>query len=259
MMAKTDRINLIGLWTLIRRESQRFIRVPIQTLVTPWVSAILYIFIFGFVVGSRIDQIGGVRYLDFVLPGILMLNIISASFGQTSSSLYFQRFVRHIEEVLVAPISHIEMIIGYVVAGILRGLVVGLGIYIIAILFGAANLKHIFIFLFFIISVSIVFSLVGILVGLWEQFEHLQILNTFGILPLSFLGGMFNTLDMMPSFLRPIITFNPFFYFIDGTRYAMIGSHEAPLALGFTITFVSMIVLGAYVWYLFKIGYKLRE
>jgi ABC-2 type transport system permease protein len=258
--APLEPVNWIGLWTFVRRESQRFLRVPIQTLITPWISALLFIFIFGFVVGSRIESIGGVRYLEFVLPGVLMLNLISAAFGQTSSSLYFQRFARHIEEILVAPLSHVEMVVGYVIGGIMRGMVVGLGVFALAIFFGAATLTNVWLFLFYVLGVSMAFSFIGLLVGLWaEQFEHLQILNTFGILPLSFLGGMFNTLDMMPELIRPIIQFNPFFYFIDGTRFAMVGIHEASITLGVAIVVLSNVVLGVLVWHLFSRGWKLRE
>src|SRR3989339_2015501 len=139
-------MNWIGLQTFIQREIERFFRVSIQTLITPWISAALYIFIFGFVVGSRIPEIAGVRYIDFVLPGLVMMNIISSAFSQTSSSLYFQRFTRHIEEILVAPFSHIEMLIGYVIGGIIRGLIVGLGVYALAIVFGSSTIAHLGLF-----------------------------------------------------------------------------------------------------------------
>jgi|TARA_Y100000310_G_scaffold63585_1_gene59061 ABC-2 type transport system permease protein len=253
-------VNWIGLWTFVRRESQRFLRVPVQTLVTPWISAVLYIVIFGFVVGSKIDLIAGVRYIDFVLPGILMMNLIAASFSQTSSSIFFQRFARHIEEILVVPLSHFEMITGYVIGGIIRGIVVGLGVFLIAVFFSAASLEHFGIFLFYILSVSVVFSLVGIIVGLWaEQFEHLNVLNVFVILPLSFLGGVFNSITMLPEKIQPIMQFNPFFYFIDGIRYSMIGVSESNLLVGVVLIFVLIIGLGFLTGYLFNRGWRLRE
>jgi len=238
----------------------RFVRVPIQTLIAPWISAILYIFIFGLVVGSKIDLIAGVQYIDFVLPGILMMNIMMAAFSQTSSSLYFQRFARHIEEILVAPLSHLEMIVGYVVSGIVRGLVVGLGIYVVAILFSAATIANLGLFLFYMVSVSIIFSLIGILIGLWsEQFEHLQILNVFVIMPLSFLGGVFNSITMLPEVVQTIVRFNPLFYLIDGIRYSMIGISESNLFTGYILIVVSIVFLTSLVLYLFHISWKLRE
>ena len=252
--------NYIGVQTFIVREAQRMIRVPVQTLVTPWISALLYIFIFGLVVGPRIDLIAGVQYIDFVLPGILMMNIMTSAFSQSSSSLFIHRIFRGIEEILVTPLSHLEMITGYVIGGIIRGLIVGLGIFVIAVFFSAANVEHFTPFLFYLISMSIIFSLVGILVGLWaKHFEHLSVLAVFVITPLSFLGGVFNSVTMLPEKLQIVMFFNPFFYFIDGIRYSMIGISESNLTLGVVLVFVSIISLGFFVEYLFRIGWRLRE
>jgi len=252
-------MNTIGLWILIKREMGRFSRVALQTLITPWVSAVLYIFVFGRIVGSRIDTIGGVAYIEFVLPGILMMNIIMAAFSQTAFSLYFQRFARHIEEVLVAPFAYWEMILGTTIGGVARAVVVGIGIYGIAIFFGAANFAHMGLFIFYALSVAILFSFIGLLIGLWAQgFEQLNIFNTFIIMPLSFLGGMFNSITMLPPWLQAFTKFNPFFYFIDGIRYSMIGVREANGTVGIAVILASLVVLGVLAWYLFRIGYRLR-
>ena len=251
--------NWIGLQTIIRREVERFFRVAGQTLVTPWISALLYIFVFGQVVGQRIDQIGGISYIDFVLPGVLMMSVIGAAFGQSSSSIYFARFARHIEELLVSPLSYFEMILGYIVGVIARSLVVGLGIYVIAIFFSAATIQHFGLFLFYLISVSIIFGFLGILVGLWAKgFEQLGILGTFVITPLSFVGGVFNTIDMLPSNLQGIAQWNPFFYFIDGIRYSMIGVRESNPVIGYVVIIGLTIVLGVMTERLFRRGYGLR-
>ncbi|PSO45110.1 MAG: ABC transporter permease [Parcubacteria group bacterium QH_9_35_7] len=252
--------NWIGLKTFIHREINRFLRVWIQTLMSPWINATLYILIFGFIVGSKIDQIAGVSYIDFVLPGVLMLNLINSSFGQTSSSVYFQRFARFIEEVLIAPLSELEMIIGYVVGGITRGFVVGFGIFILAVIFSAANLSHIGWFIFYAVSVAIIFSLVGILVGMWaENFEQQSLINTFIITPFTFLGGVFNSIEMLPEQAQIFVKFNPFFYFVDGLRYSMIGVSEANTTIGFILIVSLIIGLTWLVWYLFKIGWRIRE
>lgn len=252
-------MNTIGLQTFVRREVERFLRVSIQTLVSPWISALLYIFIFGFVVGRSIDVIAGVRYIDFVLPGVLMLNIIGAAFGQSSSSLYFQRFAKHIEEVLVAPLSYFEMIIGYVFGAIARSVAVGFGIFLIAVFFSAANLAHVGLFLFYIVAVSIIFSFLGLLVALWsDSFEQLNILNTFVITPLTFLGGVFNSIHMLPEKMQVVMRFNPFFYFVDGIRYSMIGVREANTAIGLAVIFGLILFFGGATWYLFRIGWRIR-
>lgn len=253
-------VNWVGLFTYIRSEVLRTFRVVTQTLVTPWISALLYIFIFGQVVGSRISLIGGVPYVKFVLPGILMMNIIMSAFSASSSSLYFARFIKNIEEMLVAPFSYLEMIVGFTLSAVARAVLVAAGIYIIAIFFGGASVAHVGLFFLYAVGVSIIFALIGILIGLWAKgFEQLTILNTFIITPLSFLGGMFYTLDMLPPVLRGIAQFNPFFYFMDGIRYSMIGVHEANLGVGLAIMGLLILVLGALVHHLFKIGWRLRS
>jgi ABC-2 type transport system permease protein len=253
-------MNTIGLATLIIREVERFTRVGIQTLISPWINALLYILIFGFVVGSRIELISGVRYIDFVLPGIVMLNLIASSFSQTSSSMYFQRFARHIEEVLVAPLSYMEMVVGFVFAGVLRGLIVGVGVYIIALFFSVATIAHFGLFLIYSVAVAIIFSLLGLLVGLWsDSFEQLTILNTFLITPLTFLGGVFNSAEMLPEKAQLLIRLNPFFYFVDGLRYSMIGVSEADSMIGAVVISVLILLLGISVLHLFRVGYRLRQ
>lgn len=258
--SRIGKVNWIGLKTFIHRELQRPLRVPIQTFITPWIMALLYIFVFGKVIGSRIETISGMSYIDFVLPGILMLNVLMASFSHTSSSLYFQRFARHIEEILVAPLSHFEMILGYVLAAVVRASIVGAGVFLIAVLLSAANLEHFFLALSYILAVSILFSLLGLLVGLWaNQFEHLAVLGIFVITPLSYVGGMFNTLDMLPTPLQWVTKFNPFWYFIDGMRYALLGVHESNLLIGGLLIFFLLVAVGLLVWYLFSIGWRLRD
>ncbi|HTQ12513.1 MAG TPA: hypothetical protein VMH86_01455, partial [Rhizomicrobium sp.] len=160
-------VNWVGLWTIIRREWSRVMRVPIQAFLAPWISALLFIFIFGYVVGGRITSIGGHRYIEFVLPGVLMLNVVNAAFLQSTSQIYFQRFLRYIEETLVAPLSYVEMIIGSLTMTIVRSVVTALGILLIGVAFHATAMYNIFEFLFWIVSVSIVFGLLGIMIALW--------------------------------------------------------------------------------------------
>lgn len=252
-------INRVGLYTFVRREVRRFLRVSVQTLVSPWISAILFIFVFGKVLGARIESIGGMSYIEFVLPGVLMMNVLTSAFSHSSSSLYFQRFARHIEEVLVAPLSYTEMIAGYLTGAVVRGVVIGMGILLIGAAFGVTTMHSLSLFLFYMIAVSVVFGLIGLLVGLWANgFEQLAALTTFVLTPLSFLGGMFNTLDMLPHTLRTIVRFNPFFYFNDGLRYSMTGVHEAPLSIGIAVITVLALVLFVAVITLFRRGWRLR-
>jgi len=255
-------INWIGLFTIIRREWSRVWRVPVQAFIAPWISALMFIFIFGFVVGGNIRHIAGHRYVEFVLPGVLMLNIVNAAFLQSTSQIYFQRFLRYIEETLVAPLSYVEMIIGSLTMTIVRSVVTAIGILLIGVCFGATHMYNIFEFLFWIVSVSIIFGLLGIMIALWaNNFEQLTMLNVFFITPLSMVGGVFNTVQMLPPWLRWIAWGNPFFYIVNGLRHSMIGYSDGAevVTIGAFVTIGLMIVLGLFVWRLFAIGYGLRE
>jgi ABC-2 type transport system permease protein len=253
-------VNWVGLWTIIRREMSRLFRVPIQAFVAPWISALLFIFIFGFVVGPRINSIAGHRYIEFVLPGVLMMNIINAAFLQASSQIYFQRFMRYVEESLVAPLSYAEMIAGTLATVVFRTVITAVGILAIAAFFNATNLYSFPEFLFWVVIVSGVFGLLGIVIGLWaKSFEQLTVLNIFFIMPLSFVGGVFNTVSMLPGWLRWLAWGNPFFYFINGLRHSMIDFNESPELLGAGLSLVLFVVLSLAVWRLFSVGYGLRE
>lgn len=253
-------INWIGVYTMIRREVERTMRVIVQTLVSPVISATLYIFIFGHVIGTRISDIEGVPYITFVFPGILMLSVINASFSSSSSSLYFARFLKSIDEILIAPFSYLEMIFGYMLGAVLRSVIVAVLILIVGTFFGAVSLIHPLMFFFYIISVSGIFSLLGILVALWAQgFEQLSILNTFFITPLTYLGGIFYSITMLPALAQAITRANPFFYFVDGLRSSMTGVQEANTFVGFLIILGILLVLTALVVHLFKIGWRIRS
>jgi ABC-2 type transport system permease protein len=253
-------INWIGLYTIVRREVARMMRVPIQAFIAPWISALLFIFVFGFVLGGTMRQIGGHRYIEFVMPGILMMNIINAAFLQSSSAIYFSRFIRFVEEMLVAPLSYLEMVIGSISTVVLRASITGVGILVIGLAFGATTIQSWPAFIFWIVAVSTVFGLAGILIGLWSKsFEQLNMPVVFFLTPLSMLGGSFFTMRMLPDWLHWLLWANPFFYFINGIRGAMIGVDEAPQGLSIGLTLALMAVLGVTVWRLFSKGYGLRE
>jgi ABC-2 type transport system permease protein len=253
-------VNWIGLWTIIRREVSRLLRVPIQAFIAPWVSALMFIFIFGYVVGSRISTIGGHKYLEFVLPGILMMNVVNAAFLQATSQVYFQRFMKYVEEALVSPLSYVEMIVGTLAAVVFRTASTAIGILAIAAVFGGVHVVSIGEFLFWVLIVSLIFGLLGMAIGLWaKNFEQLTVLNIFFITPLSFVGGVFNTVSMLPPWLRWLAWGNPFFYFINGLRHSMIGFNEAPEPLGMVLSLTLLVILSLWVWRLFSVGYGLRE
>jgi ABC-2 type transport system permease protein len=252
-------INWIGLYTMVRREVERTMRVKVQTLISPVVSAALYIFIFGQIIGTKIEDIIGVPYITFVFPGILMLSVINAAFASSSSSLYFARFIHSIDEILVAPFSYLEMVFGFMFGAVMRGIMVAVLIIGVGLAFGAVTLTSPLWFLFYIIAVSAIFSLLGMLVALWAQgFEQLSSLNTFVITPLTYLGGIFYSITMLPSFAALLTKLNPFFYFVDGIRSSMIGVSEASVGVGFVMILGLLVGLTGLVVYLFHSGWRIR-
>lgn len=252
-------MNWIGLYTLIRREVERTFAVVIQTLVAPLISATLYLFIFGVVIGSRIDDFAGVPFISFVFPGVLLLSIINASFASASSGLYFMRFSRSIEELLVAPLSYFEMLVGFVGSAVARALIVGILILVIGVLFGAVTLVNPLGFVFYVAAIAAIFAMLGIIVALWaEDFEQLQVLNTFVITPLTYLGGIFYSVTFLPELAATITRFNPFFYFADGIRNSMIGYSEANTGVGLVIILGLVAALSVLVVQLFRRGWKIR-
>lgn len=252
-------MNLVRLQSVTKREVQRFLRIPIQALVSPWISATLYILVFGVIIGSRIDFLEGIDYIDFVFPGIIMMQLIGGSYGQSSHSLFFHRWTKTIEEMLASPLSYVEIIAGYVIGSVARALIVGIGVYVIALLFTDATPSNIPLFAFYLILIATLFSLIGLLIGLWtEKMEQLGMLQTFVITPLIYVGGVFNSIDMLPENIHWLVRLNPFFYMVDGIRYSMIGYSESNLVVGAIFLSGSALILFGVITHLFRIGWKLR-
>lgn len=253
-------VNWIGLYTMFRREVERTFRVVIQTLVAPVISAALYLFIFGTVIGTKIEDFAGVPYISFVFPGVLMLSIINASFASASSALYFMRFTRGIEEILISPFSYLEMLVGFVGSAVTRAMLVAGLILVTGFLFGAVSLVNPLEFVLYVAAIASIFAMLGIIVALWaEGFEQLQVLNTFVITPLTYLGGIFYSITFLPPLAATITRFNPFFYFADGIRSSMIGYSEANSTVGFFVIVGLVVGLGILVTQLFNRGWKIRS
>jgi len=252
--------SLIGFRTLVLREIVRFASVFMQTIVPPIMSSFLYIFIFGFSLGKRIESIEGVPYLEFMLPGLIMMYVIEGSYANTSSSLFISRWAGYIEELLVTPLSYFEMVLAILIGGLARSTVIVTGVYIVSGFFVELPAADPFLALFFLIFVSLIFSSLGMIVALLaEAFEHLSIATTFVITPLVFFGGVFHSATMLPQKLQTLTAWNPMFYMINGLRASMLGASDVSIEASILIVLVLAGGLFSLTVYLFKTGFKLRK
>jgi ABC-2 type transport system permease protein len=251
--------NPTGLWTLVKREIIRSLKIINQVIWPPIITTLLYVFVFGLALGSRIPTVQGVSYAQFLIPGLIMLQVIDSSYGECSSSLFQGRFMNSIQELLIAPMSAFEIVAGYVVGSLARalliaGLITGLGFVLVH-----TAPRDWLLYLSVIAMVSILFSALGLIFGLIaDKFDHIAILTTFVITPLTFVGGVFTSAEMLPEPLRRIELFNPIFYTIDAFRRSYTGaSYLAPAFSLAMIALLSVVALGV-VLRMMAIGYKLR-
>lgn len=252
--------TLIGFRTLVWREIYRFMSVFRQTISPPVISSFLYIFTFGFSIGRFIDEVGGVPYLTFLIPGLLMMHAIEGSYQNTSSSLFISRWANNIEELLVTPISFFEMVLAILIGGLARSVIIVVGVWAVSLLFVQFLPAHPLIMLYFLVFVSLIFSLVGMLVALYaDEFEHMTVVTTFVISPLVFFGGVFNTIDMVPQQLQVFLRLNPIFYMVNGMRYGMLGHSDVNVGGSMLLVMILFIVLFSVTVHLFRTGYKLRK
>lgn len=259
-MNKNIFVNWLGFYTLVRREIGRTKRVIGQAIITPLITASLYIFVFGYVIGSKIDLIEGIKYISFVFPGVFAMNLIMAVFSATSFSIYFMKFQKTLEDLLTLPVSYAELVISLIVGGIARAFAITAALSVVALLFGVNTLAHPFVLLFYVLLVSIFFGLLGVVAGIWadNSFEKFGFVTNFVLTPLTFLGGAFYSVNMLPEKFQFLVHFNPIFYAVDGIRYSLTGYHEASLYMGAGIlTGLSLITLAICIW-IFKTGWKLR-
>ncbi len=253
-------MSLTGFMTITEREIMRFLRVWQQTLIPPVITALLFILIFGYSLGSRISDVGGIPYLEFIFPGLMMMGVIMSSYSNTSFSLYVSKFQGSVQEYLVAPISYWQIIFGMTLAGVLRGLLVGLGIMAVGLLFTNISIHNALVLLYFIVFVSLLFSFAGLVTGLWaNNFDQVNIFSTFVITPLTYLGGVFYSVSMLPAFWGGVARANPILYMVDGFRFGFLGSSDIPVWISMLLVFVLALFFFILCIYLFKKGYKLRS
>ncbi|HEY0840260.1 MAG TPA: ABC transporter permease [Vulgatibacter sp.] len=225
-MKRTAWSDLRGPWTLFEKEVRRFLRVPGQTIVSPVITTALYLVVFGYALGGRMREVNGIPYLSFIVPGLVMLGVISNSFLNTSSSMFIMKLQETVVDLLVAPLRYGEIVAAMVGAASVRALVVGLLTWVVSIVAqGEVLLAHVGYAIAFPVLTSVGLSALGLFVGIWaEKFEHVNLVPTFVITPLTFLGGVFYDVGQLPDVFATLSHFNPVLYLVEGLRYGLLGS-----------------------------------
>lgn len=246
--------------TLLKREIMRFMVVPTQTIASPIITALLYIIVFGSFLGPRIGQVGGTSYILFFIPGLALMSAITSSYSNSSFSVYFMRLIGFVEDILIAPLTALELTLAFTLSSIARGLLIMSLVYAVALLFTSVTILHPLLLIYFAFFSTAIFALLGIITGLFsEQFEHVNFIPIFLITPLTLIGGVFHSIAMLPESLRALSFANPFFYMINGFRFATIGIAEADILASAIAIFVITVALFAVTYYLIRRGWKLKS
>ena len=240
-------------------EMARTWRTVLQSIVSPVISTSLYFVVFGAAIGSRISNIDGVSYGSFIVPGLVMLSLLTQSITNASFGIFFPKFTGTIYEILSAPISYVEIVLGYVGAAATKSVILGLIILATSVLFVPLEIQHPLWMLMFLVLTALTFSLFGFVLGIWaDGFEKLQLVPFLIVTPLIFLGGSFYSIDMLPPFWRTVTLFNPVVYLISVFRWSFYGVADVSVALSVTMTFLFLALCLTAVWWIFKTGYRLK-
>ncbi len=250
----------VGFATIVIREFSRIMRIWGQTLVPPVITATLYFIIFGNLIGSRIGEMGGFTYLQYIAPGLIMMSVITNSYGNVVSSFFGAKFGRHIEELLVSPLPNWLIVLGYVAGGMLRGLLVGLIVTIIALFFTRLHVEHWFVVVAAVLLTSVVFSLGGFVNAVFaKNFDQITFVPTFILTPMTYLGGVFYSINMLPDWAQTVSKANPILYMVNAFRYGFLGHSDVDLGFSFAIMILSVVVLFAACVMLMNRGTGIRE
>ncbi len=253
-------MNFYAVRTIYLFEMARAWRTLFQSIVSPVLSTSLYFIVFGAAIGSRIAEIDGVSYGAFIVPGLIMLSLLTQSIANASFGIYFPRFTGTIYELLSAPVSYVEILLGYVGAAATKSIILGLIILATAGLFVPLQIAHIFWMLLFLVLTSVTFSLFGFILGIWaDGFEKLQIVPLLIITPLTFLGGSFYSIDMLPPFWQTVTLFNPLVYLISGFRWSFYEIADVNLGVSVGMATAFLVACLVVVWWIFKTGYRLKS
>jgi ABC-2 type transport system permease protein len=253
-------MNLNAVWAIYRFEMARTFRTILQSIISPVISTALYFVVFGAAIGSRIEEIGGVSYGAFIVPGLIMMSILTLSISNASFGIYFPKFTGTIYELLSAPVSHFEIVTAYVGAAATKSVMIGLVILATAAFFVDLQIQHPVVMLLFLVLTSVSFSLFGFIIGIWaDGFEKLQIIPLLIVMPLAFLGGTFYSIDMLPPFWQTVSLFNPVVYLVSGFRWSFIGAADVSVWTSLAMTFLFLAACLAVTSWMFRTGYKLKN
>ena len=251
---------MIGFRTLLYKELLRFWKVSFQTVAAPVLTAMLYLLIFGHVLEGRVEVFAGVNYTSFLIPGLVMMSVLQNAFANSSSSLIQSKITGNIIFMLLPPLSHAEIFWAYVLASVVRGLAVGLGVFLITVWFvDLPFVAPVWLLLFALLGSAILGTL-GLIAGIWaEKFDQLAAFQNFLIMPATFLSGVFYSVHSLPPFWQAVSHFNPFFYMIDGFRYGFFGQSDVAPGLSLALVGLAFVVLALFTLHLLRSGYKLRH
>lgn len=252
--------NRIALMTIVRREVARILRIWGQTLVPPAITMTLYFLIFGGLIGSRVGDMGGYTYMQFIVPGLVMMSVIQNSYGNISSSFFGAKFGRHVEELLVSPMPNWVILWGYVSGAVLRGLMVGVIVLIIAMFFTPVRIPHPLVTLTTVLLGATIFSLAGFINAVYaKKFDDVAIVPTFILTPLTYLGGVFYSVQLLPTWAEAATHANPIFYMVNAFRYGLLGTSDVPLWVAYALMIGFVVALTALALWLLKRGVGMRS
>ncbi len=252
--------NAHGVWAIYKFEMARALRTLLQSLVTPVITTSLYFVVFGAAIGSRMTEVDGVSYGAFIVPGLVMLALFTQSIFNASFGIFFPKFTGTIYELLSAPISYLEIVLAYVGAAATKSIVLGVIIMFTASLFVPVTIQHPFWMTAFLLLTAVTFSLFGFIIGIWSKgFEQLQFIPMLVVTPLTFLGGAFYSIDMLPSFWRTVTLFNPVVYLIDGFRWSFYGTSDVGVVVSLVATLGFLVACLSAVAWTFATGFRLKD
>ena len=252
--------NLIALQSILYKETNRFMRIWVQTLVPPAITMTLYFVIFGALVGSRIGDMGGFSYMEFIVPGLIMMSVITNSYSNVASSFFSAKFQRNVEELLVAPVPNYIIVLGYVGGGVARGILVGLIVSLLSLFFVDIKVHHLFILMSTVVLTATLFSLAGLINAIFAKtFDDISIIPTFVLTPLTYLGGVFYSLSLLPQFWQYVSQVNPIVYMVNAFRYGFLGVSDVNLIFAFSVIIGFIVVFFSFAMYLINKGTGLRS